>query len=197
MTSLLRRKRPTTVRGPSTPTRRAASRTDLKSVLLASRMALAVVAGLLCGGLASAQTLGKPVPAAGTVLPAVHTSEGGELSPIQPVAGVADMGGMQRTAFQPRIIPPNPPNPDESVTIDFESELPSNERVMGRLESEKMLKERLKQKEKDAGRPAPIFPEYGVLTKEKYYGRQWPAGLRSPRAELRLVRPAVLRAEEL
>ncbi len=145
----------------------------MKSFPQASRAALAVVAVLLCGGIASAQTLGKPVPAAGTVLPAVHTSGGGELSPIQPAAGVADTGGMQRTAFQGRF-QPNPPNPDEGVNIDFESELPSEARVLGRLESEKMWQERLKQKERDSGRPPPVFPEYAALTKEKYYGRQWP-----------------------
>jgi hypothetical protein len=105
------------------------------------------------------------------VLPAIHTSDRGELAP--PAPGMGNAGGVQRAAFQGRFAP-NPPNPDEGVVIEFEAELPSYERVVGRLESESDLKERLKQKELSAGRPPPVFPEYAAITKEKYYGRQWP-----------------------
>jgi hypothetical protein len=137
---------------------------------------------LLCGGAASAQSLGKPVPAAGAVLPAIHTSDGGELAPLPTTAGMGDVGGMQRTAYQARLPPPYPANPvnPEEVSIEFESELPSYERVVGRLESENGLKERLKQKERDSGRPSPVFPEYAAITKEKYYGRQWPQQAEHP-----------------
>jgi hypothetical protein len=133
---------------------------------------------LLCGSLASAQTIGRPVPAQGASLPAVYTSDRGELSPIQPVAASSDTGGMQRVRYQPR--PPNQPLPEEGIDIDFESELPSQDRVLGRLESERGWQERLKQREKDKGKPAPVFPEYAMLTKEKYYGRQWPQQAEHP-----------------
>jgi hypothetical protein len=125
---------------------------------------------LLCGGLASAQTtLGKPVAA--PVLPAVHTTTDSEPAPIMRVGGTADAGGVQRAAYQGRL--PTVPTVEDGADFDFELELPSPTRVY-RLESEAQWKERLKQREKDKGKPAPVFPEYVALTTEKYYGRQWP-----------------------
>jgi hypothetical protein len=159
MTSLLRRKRRTTVRGRSTPARRAAS--------------LAVLGVLLWGGLASAQTMGRPIPVTGAVVPAVHTADPGELQPIQQVSTTAPTAstGVQPAAYQPR--PASPPTASDDVDIDFDQELPDITRVY-RLESERNWQERLTQHEKDKGKPKPIFPEYAVLTSDKYYGRQWP-----------------------
>src|ERR1700722_17565438 len=100
MTSLLRRKRLTTAQGPSTPVRRAAS--------------LAVLGVLLCGGFASAQTMGPPVPQSGGVLPAIHPGAPGKPRPLQPLGVTkADAGSVQRAAFQPRPGPATPNADDQ------------------------------------------------------------------------------------
>ena len=113
---------------------------------MASVAALAV---LLCAGVAPAQPLGKPPPAA---------RSGGDVQP----------------AMQPLVMLQQPPPGDEGSDYLFELELPSEQRVFGRLESEDSLNKRIIAQEKGLGKPAPTFPRYDPLTKDRYYGRRWP-----------------------
>jgi hypothetical protein len=87
----------------------------------------------------------------------------------------ARQGGVQSVAYQPLVRPSiNTAAPDEGFDPELvDLELPDNRRVINRLESERNWQERLKQHEKDRGKQAPIFPDYAVLSTDKYYGRQW------------------------
>lgn len=124
---------------------------------------------LLCGGLASAQTpYNLPAPPAGAVVPIVHTGDTAAMAPLQP-------GFVQPAAYQPFVRPPqNTAAPDEGFDPELvDLELPSDIRVTNRLESEAEWQQRIKQHERDRGKQPPLFPDYPVLSSEKYYGRQW------------------------
>jgi hypothetical protein len=102
---------------------------------------------LLCAGVAPAQSLGRPVPA-------VYTGAPAAAPPVQ------------RTAmFQ---------QADDVSEFDFDLDLPSDQRVLSRLESEATLQLRLRMKDTDKGKPPPQFPETPILSKQQYFGRKWP-----------------------
>jgi hypothetical protein len=67
-----------------------------------------------------------------------------------------------------------PADGDEGTEFLFELELPSEHRVFGRLESEDSLDKRMIAQEKGLGKPAPTFPFYPPLTRDRYFGRKWP-----------------------
>ena len=93
MTLLLRRKRPTIARGPITPARMPAS--------------LAVLALLLSGSLAAAQTPGPSLPPLEPpVVPAIHTIEPSitqpSLQPATPAAAGIELLASSQTGCEPR-----------------------------------------------------------------------------------------------
>jgi hypothetical protein len=107
-------------------------------------------------------------------IPAIHTSDPGAPQPIKQVGTTTTgPGGVQTAAFQPVRPGPAAPQSDEGADFDFESELPSPGRLF-RLESEANWMQRIINREKDKGKKKPDFPEYAALSKDKYYGRQWP-----------------------
>jgi hypothetical protein len=116
---------------------------------------------LLCGGLAPAQSLGRPVPAA--------RPGGDESQPVRQAAQFSLPPVTQRTALFQR-----PVEGDDISEFLFELELPSEQRVFGRLESEESLDKRIIAQEKGFGKPAPTFPTYSSLSKDQYFGRKWP-----------------------
>jgi hypothetical protein len=115
---------------------------------------------LLCGGLAPAQTPGRPAPA---------FPSGGAAQPIRQTAG----GPFTLPAAMQQTVLFQQPGEDTSEYL-FDLELPSEQRVFGRLESEESLDKRIIAQEKSVGKPAPTFPRYDPLTRDRYFGRKWP-----------------------
>jgi hypothetical protein len=150
MTSLLRRKRPTTVPARSTRVRRAVE-------------LLGLTAWLLIGGLAHAQYAPHFPPSAGStpgarIQPPTVGLQQTAYQPLPPPR-LADVRADEQQSLQEITIQLDPPGPDKLFLFP----------------SEAGLRETLIQEGKNRNPPDKItFPEEPILTRERYYGRNWP-----------------------
>jgi hypothetical protein len=157
MTSPLRRKRPITVRGLSTPARTPAEQAGWAAG------ALACLALSLAGGAAQAQPSARPYEL--PPVPLTTTAAAPAPVPEKPGAGIP-------------AAPAGPVQPAEETgaytQLERQLEMPGPDRLFGHLNSEAALFVRIRQEERQRGETAHELPEEPVLSRAQYRGRQWP-----------------------